>query len=91
MKNEVDKLLERHELLVHSEMKRVVSHVQRQTTSWIINTVMLADCSTPFRFKRKKRYRDLKGAYVNMTYYPSTETIGGIDIEVMNVVRIRIA
>ena len=91
MKNEVDKLLIRHKLLVHSEMKRVVSHIQRKGPEWIINTVMLEDCPAPFRFKRKKRYRNLKGAYVNMTYYPSTESVAGIEMEVMNVVRIRVA
>ena len=91
MKTEVDKMLARHERLVHSEHKRVVSHTQRESGEWIINTVMLEDCSAPFRFKRKKPYRNLKGAYVNLTYYPDIETVGGIDLEVMNVVRIRIS
>ena len=88
-KNEVDKLLARHELLVHSERKRVVSHVQRKTPSWIINTVMLEDYSVPFRFKRKKPYKNLKGRFVNLTYYADTEVVAGINVEVMKVVRIR--
>ena len=91
MKSDVDKLLDRHERLVHSERKRVVSHMQRETKDWIINTLMLEDYLVPFRFKRKKPYRNLKGAYVNLTYYPDVEMVGGIDMEVMNVVRIRVS
>ncbi|MGD8340996.1 MAG: hypothetical protein PVH89_09450 [Gammaproteobacteria bacterium] len=91
MKGEVDKLLARHEQLVHSERKRVLSHVQRETQHWIVNTIMLEGYSVPFRFKRKKPYKDLKGAYVNLTYYPCTENVAGIEVEVMNVVRIRIS
>lgn len=89
MKSEVDKMLERHRLLVHSERKRVISHAQRDTENWIINTLMLEGCDVPFRFKRKRSYRNLKGMYVNLTYYPVTESVAGIDMEVMNVVRIR--
>ena len=89
MKNEVEKLLDRHKQLVHSERKRVISHTQRDAQEWIINTVMLEDYSVPFRFKRKKSYRNLKGHFVNLTYYPGTESIAGIEVEVMNVVRIK--
>ena len=89
MKSEVDKLLVKHELLVHSERKRVISHVQRKDGNWIVNTIMLEDYSVPFRFKRKTRYKNLKGMFVNLTYYPNTETIAGIAVEVMKVVRIR--
>lgn len=89
MKTEVDKMLATHERLVHSERKKVVSHTQRETKDWIINTLMLEDYLVPFRFKRKRPYRNLKGAWVNLTYYAETETVGGIEIEVMNVVRIR--
>lgn len=91
MKSDVDKLLVRHDRLVHSERKRVVSHAQRETRDWIINTIMLQGVEVPFRFKRKKPYKNLKGAYVNLTYYPSVESVAGIDVEVMNVVRIRIS
>ena len=89
MKNEVDKLLVKHELLVHSERKRVTSHVQRKDGNWIINTLMLEDYSVPFRFKRKTSYKNLKGMFVNLTSYPNTEMVAGIEVEVMNVVRIR--
>ena len=91
MRTEVDKLLARHERLVHSERKRVVSHVQRQSKDWLINTIMLEDYRVPFRFKRKRPYKNLKGAYVNLTYYPNTEVVAGIEMEVMNVVRIRVS
>ena len=89
MKSEVEKLLDRHKALVHSERKRVVSHAQREAQDWIINTLMLEDYSVPFRFKRKKPYRDLKGQFVNLTYYSDIELVAGIEVEVMNVVRIR--
>jgi hypothetical protein len=89
VKSEVDKMLERHRLLVHSKRKRVISHAQRDTENWIVNTLMLEGCDVPFRFKRKKPYKNLKGMHVNLTYYPDTESVAGIDVEVMNVVRIR--
>lgn len=89
MKGEVEKLLARHESLVHSERKRVVSHVQRQDQTWIVNTLMLEGYAVPFRFKRRKPYKNLKGMFVNLTYYANTESLAGIEMEVMNVVRIR--
>ena len=50
---------------------------------------MLQDYDVPFKYKRKKKYRDLKGASVNLTYYPESEQIAGMDFEFMKVVRIR--
>ena len=91
MKSEPDKLLKNHPQLVHSEMQKVVSHVQRLLGEWIINTIMIEGCEVPFRYKRKRAYRNTKGTRVNLTYYPSTENIGGLEMEVMNVVRIKIA
>ena len=85
----VSKLLERHQQLIHSQQKKVLSHTQRQEGDWVINTLMIEDCETPFRYKRKKRYRDLKGARVDLTYYPSTHEVAGISMDVMSVVRIR--
>jgi hypothetical protein len=52
---------------------------------------MIEGCETPFRFKRKKQYRNLQGNHVNLTYYPNREKVGGTELEVMKVVRIRIA
>lgn len=91
MKSDVNKLLKKHGELTHSDMLRVTSHVQRCDGDWIINTLMVEGCSVPFRFKRKDRYRELKGARVNLTYYQVVETVAGFELEVMNVVRIRIA
>jgi hypothetical protein len=91
MKTEADKLLKKHEKLVHSEMMKVTSHVQRSDGEWFINTIMVEDCDAPFKYKRKQKYKNLKGARVNMTYYPGVETVAEMDFEVMNVVRIKVA
>ncbi|XOV80953.1 MAG: hypothetical protein ACFHVJ_08385 [Aestuariibacter sp.] len=86
---DVVKLVEQHPQLNHSENKKVVSHVQREEDDWILHTIMLEDVSVPFKFKRKKRYRSLQGARVNLTYYPHTEDVAGIPFETFKVVRIR--
>ena len=92
MKNKaVSKLIKIHEKLVHSEQMKVVSHVQRDTKDWILNTLMIEGCDVPFKYKRKKMYKNIKGQRVNLTYYPTTESVAGIEMEVMNVVRIKIA
>lgn len=91
MKNKVvDKLLNTHRKLVHSEMVKVVSHVQRDTKEWILNTILIEGCDVPFKYKRKKMYKNIKGQRVNLTYYPATESVAGIDMEIMKVVRIKL-
>lgn len=82
------KLLIENEKLVHSRMQKVESHVQRQKDSWIQNTVLLTNYDVPFKYKRQKLYKSLKGAHVDLIYYPSTEQVAGLDFEVMNVVKI---
>lgn len=89
MKNEAEKLIHRHPQLVHSQQQKVLSHVQRKAGEWIINTLMIAGCEVPFRYKRKRMYKSLEGAPVNLTYYAQTEQVAGIEMEIMNVVRIR--
>jgi len=89
--NPVDKLLKTHQKLTHSEMVKVDSHVQRDTKEWVINTLMIEDYDVPFKYKRKKKYKNIKGQRVNLTYYPVTDNIAGIEMEVMKVVRIKIA
>ncbi|HIF50587.1 MAG TPA: hypothetical protein EYQ42_03490 [Thiotrichaceae bacterium] len=91
MKSPVKKLLEAHRELIHMEMQKVASHVQRneKNSEWIINTITIEGYDVPFRFKRKTEYRNLKGARVNLTYYASVESVAGFDIEFMNVVRIK--
>ena len=92
MKNKVvDKLLNTHRKLVHSEMVKVVSHVQRDTEDWVLNTILIEGCDVPFKYKRKKMYKNIKGQRVNLTYYPLTESVAGIEMETMKVVRIKIA
>ena len=87
--NDPENLLSRHENLVHSERCKVNSHVQRVTGDWILNTVLIDGYDVPFRYKRKRKYKSLVGANVNLTYYPTTEAVGGFDVEIMKVVRIR--
>lgn len=91
MKSNPEKLLKKHAKLVHSEHQKVLSHVQREAGEWFINTLMLEGCAVPFRYKRKKRYKSLQGQRVNLTYYPDTETVAGFAMEVMSVVRVKIA
>ena len=50
---------------------------------------MLDGYAVPFRFKRRKPYKNLNRMFVNLTYYPTTETVADIEVEMMNVVRIR--
>ena len=90
-KNAAQKLIKKHDKLVHSENMKVMSHVQRESDDWVINTLMLDKHNVPFKYKRKKLYQSLKGQRVNLTYYPDTETIASFNIEVMSVVRIKIS
>ncbi len=89
MKSDPKRLVDKNQNLIHSEMMKVVSHVQRDQGEWILHTVMVEGCDVPFKFKRKGNYQSLKGARVNMTYYPETEKVAGIDFEIMKVVRIK--
>ncbi len=91
MKSPVDKLLKKHQKLNQSDMMKVHSHVQRESGDWILNTLLVEDCDVPFKYKRKKMYKDLKGQRVNLTYYSDVETIAGIEMEVMHVVRIKVS
>ncbi|GAB3031630.1 hypothetical protein [Bowmanella dokdonensis] len=89
MKAQTRKWLEKHPNLVHSENIKVVSHVQREEGDWLVNSLMLEDVDVPFKFKRKRRYKSLQGARVNVTYYPDTEVVAGMEFEYMKIVRIR--
>ena len=91
MKSEPEKLLNTHQSLTHTVMAKVTSHVQRDKEDWILNTIMIEGCDVPFKYKRKKQYRNLNGQRVNMTYYHSSETVAGMVLEFMKVVRIKIA
>lgn len=91
MKNDVDKLLKKHQQLTQSDFRRVLSHVQRQQEEWFINTLLIEDCETPFKYKRKQKYRDITGQRVNLTYYPDVESVAGMEFDIMRVVRLKIA
>ena len=87
--SDVDKLLKKRQQLNQLDMAKVVSHVQREKDGWVRNTIMLDGYDVPFRYRRKQQYRSLEGARVNLTYYPVTEQVAGMDFETMKVVRIR--
>jgi len=91
MKDPVKNLLGKHQQLTHSDMMKVESHVQRESGEWFLNTLMLEGIDVPFKYKRKKLYKNLQGQRVNLTYYPSSEFVIGIEVEVMNVVRIKVS
>lgn len=91
MKSPVDDLLNKHRELTHSEMKRVISHVQRESGEWIVNTLLIDGTDVPFKYKRKQHYKSLEGQRVNLTYYADTESVAGIDMDIMKVVRIKVS
>jgi len=87
--SDIKKLLDKHSQLNQLDSVKVLSHVQRVKEDWVINTIMLEGYDVPFQYRRRTSYRSLKGAQVNLTYYPDTKSIAGIDVEIMKVVRIR--
>jgi len=89
MQSDPKKLVEKNRNLIHSELMKVVSHVQREQGDWILHTLMVEGCDVPFKFKRKDNYQNLKGGRVNMTYYSELQTVAGMSFEVMKVVRIK--
>jgi len=89
MRSDPDKLLKKHARLNQLDAVKVVSHVQRERGDWFLNTLMLDGYPVAFRYSRKQRYRSLEGASVNLTYYPDTEVVAGLEFEYMKVVRIR--
>jgi len=91
MPSDAKKLLTKHQQLVQSDGLKVTSHVQREKDDWYVNTVMIEHCNAPFKFKRQQPYKNLKGARVNMIYYPAVEMVAGIEMEVMKVVRIKLS
>lgn len=82
-------LLERHQQLTQSDGMKVSSHVQRESGEWIINTLMIEGYSVPFKYKRKKRYKNLTGQQVNLSYYPAIDVVADMELEIMKVVRIK--
>jgi hypothetical protein len=91
MKSTPEKLVKKHPQLTHSETMKVSSHVQRQVGDWILNTLMIEGYDVPFKYKRTRLFKNLKGARVNMTYYPETEIVAGLEFEIMKVVRLKLS
>ena len=89
MKSDVNKLLKKNEKLNQLDSVKVLSHVQRPSGDWIKNTLMLEGYDVPFIYMRNKQYKNLQGGQVNLTYYPQTEKVAGMEMETMKVVRIR--
>lgn len=89
MQSHPKELLDHNSKLIHSEALKVTSHVQRDDGEWILHTLMIDGYDVPFRFRRPDKYKSLKGARVNLTYYPAQEMLVGIPIEVMKVVRVK--
>lgn len=89
MEKQTKQLLKQHTALSHSENRKVTSHVQREQDDWVLHTLMIEGVDVPFKYRRKKHYKNLKGARVNLTYYPDTEDVAGMEFEYMRVVRLR--
>ena len=87
--SDAKKLLKKHEQLNQLDGVKVLSHVQRDKDDWMLNTMMLEGYDVPFQYRRKKVYKSLAGGRVNLTYYPDSKSIAGVDFEIMHVVRIR--
>ncbi|MBL4869048.1 MAG: hypothetical protein JKY67_22005 [Pseudomonadales bacterium] len=90
MKSKTEKLVAKHPEVTFSEAKKVTSHVQREEGDWSLNTLMIEGYDVPFKYRRKKKYKNLKGAYVNLSYYPLTESVSGLEFEIMKVVKINL-
>lgn len=86
-----NKLLKKHRQLIHSTHQKVVSHTQRDEGSWVLHTLMIEGVDAPFQFKRPVQLKSLIGNRVNLTYYIEFKTVAGLSIQVMNVVRIKVA
>ncbi|NLQ17993.1 hypothetical protein HGG82_10175 [Marinomonas sp. M1K-6] len=89
MKSDPESLLKSNDKLIHSEGLKVKSHAQRPQEDWVLHTLMIEGYDVPFRFKRQGKYRTLRGARVNLTYYPAQEMVAGIPVEIMKVVRVK--
>ena len=87
--SEIKTLLTKHQQLNQLDMAKVTSHVQRKKDDWVLNTIVLEGYDVPFQYTRRKVYKSLAGGRVNLTFYPVSKLIAGVDFEIMKVVRIR--
>lgn len=82
-------LLAENDQLVHATMQTVRSHVQRREGDWILNTVMLEGQEVPYKYKRRKKHPSLRGARVDVIFYPDVEVIARMQFDCMRVIRIQ--
>ena len=87
--SDIKKLLTKHQQLNQLDMAKVTSHVQRKKDDWVLNTIILEGYDVPFQYTRRKVYKSLAGGCVNLTFYPVSKSVAGVDFEIMKVVRIR--
>jgi len=85
------KLLAENDQLIHTAMKKVSSHRQRRDGDWILNTILIEGSEVPFKYKRRKKYKSLEGACVDIIYYPDKEIIARMEFEFMKVVKINLS
>lgn len=77
-------------MLANSQPPRI--HLPNGSQGCIKSAILHAIAyDVPFRFRCKQSYKSIKGQRVNLAYYPSSETAGGVEFELMNVVGIKIA
>ncbi|WP_299496754.1 hypothetical protein [uncultured Shewanella sp.] len=89
MSKKLDKMLKKHDKLIHSQDMKIMSHTQREKEEWVQHTLMAEGCETPFKFRRTQQYKSLTGARVNLTYYSDVEQVAGFDIDIFKIVRIK--
>ena len=91
MPSDPETLLKRHDKLVQTDGAKVTSHVQRPDGEWFVNTLLIDGYDIPFQYTRKRRYKNLRGQRVNLTYYRVSCSVAGIEFESMKVVRLKIS
>lgn len=90
MKSSAEIMLQKHNQLIHCELMRVTSHVQRFNGECMLNTLMVEGYDCPFKYHRKYKFRNLKGKRVELTYYPTIEVVAGFELGIMKVVQLKV-
>jgi len=90
MNSPVNTMSQKGQQLVHCELMQVTSHVQRFNGECMLNTLMMDGYDCPFKYRRKAKYRNLKGKQVDLSYYPTIEVIADFEVKIMKVVQIKV-
>lgn len=85
---ESEAILQKHNQLVHCELMKVTSHIQRFNGECMLNTLMVDGYDCPFKYCRKYKFQSLAGKRVDLTYYPTIEVVAGFEVDIMQVVHI---